>query len=110
MSRFLLLLGSVSCLWAQDTRNVTEPTIPPICITLTAQLNANVPEADETELDTARIQKAMDGCTNGKAVELRADSGHNTFLSAPLELRAGVTLLIAANTTLLASRNPRDYD
>src|SRR5207244_3464288 len=32
------------------------------------------------------------------------------FLSGPLELRAGVTLVIAAGATLFASRDLRDYE
>src|SRR5207253_1280471 len=66
--------------------------------------------ADETKLDTTRIQAAIDGCAAGHAVELKSDSGHDAFLSGPLQLRSGVTLLVAASTTLFASLNPRDYD
>jgi len=32
------------------------------------------------------------------------------FLSGPLELRRGVTLVVARGAYLFASRNPRDYD
>src|SRR5207253_9344048 len=62
------------------------------------------------KLDTARIQQAIDGCTAGSAAELRAAGPNCAFLSAPLQLKPGITLLVAANTTLFASRNPRDYD
>ena len=41
---------------------------------------------------------------------LKPDGASNAFLSGPLELRAGVTLLVDANATLYGSRNPRDYD
>jgi polygalacturonase len=107
--RLLLFLAPL-VLFGQDTRNVTEPVIPPVCTTLAAKLDTNLPEADETKLDTSRIQEALDHCEKGKAVELKVAGGHNAFLSGPLELRAGVTLLIGAATTLLASRNPRDFD
>jgi polygalacturonase len=98
---------------AQDTRQVTEPVIPPSCKVLQADLKAThnaLAEADETKLDTQRIQSALDTCTPGKAVELRSGGEHNAFLSGPLELREGVTLLIDKGVTLYASRNPRDFD
>lgn len=98
---------------AQDTRHVTEPVIPPSCTVLRADLHATknaLAEADETKLDTQRIQTALDSCSPGKAVELRGDAGHNAFLSGPIELREGVTLLIDKGVTLYASRNPKDFD
>ncbi|HTV08077.1 MAG TPA: glycosyl hydrolase family 28 protein [Candidatus Aquilonibacter sp.] len=98
---------------AQDTREVTEPKIPPTCTVLRADLHATdnaLAEADEGRLDTQRIQAAMDTCTPGKAVELREAGEHNAFLSGPLQLREGVTLLIDKGVTLYASRNPKDYD
>jgi polygalacturonase len=67
-------------------------------------------EADEQKPDTARIQQALDTCPAGRAVELKAGSVHNAFLSGPLHLLPDVTLLVDANTILFASRNPRDYD
>jgi polygalacturonase len=99
--------------YAQDTRNVTEPRIPQSCATLTASLQssgAKVAAADESKLDTQRIQAAIDGCSAGKAVELKSAPGRDSFLSGPLQLRAGVTLLLDAGVVLFASRNPRDYD
>lgn len=98
---------------AQDTREVTEPKIPPSCKVLRAELHATnnaLVEADENKLDTQRIQSAMDTCAQGKAVELRGAGANNAFLSAPLQLREGVTLLIDKGVTLYASRNPKDYD
>ena len=99
---------------AQDTRNVTEPVMPRACSTLLASLSVvdgkTVAEADESKLDTERIQNAIDQCPAGQAVELKAAGGHDAFLSGPLHLRAGVTLLIAGKTVLFGSRNPRDYD
>ena len=67
-------------------------------------------DADERRLDTERIQKAIDQCGSGKAVELHGSGDRNVFLAAPFHLQPGVTLLIDANTVLYASRNPRDYD
>jgi polygalacturonase len=99
--------------YAQDTRQVAEPRIPPACTVLTARLAAPggvLPEAAEATPDTARLQAAIDHCAPGRAVELRATGRRRVFLSGPLEMRPGVTLLVDAGTALFASRNPRDYD
>ena len=72
--------------------------------------NGDVVDRDDAPIDTQRIQAAIDGCPSGSGVELRRTAGRDAFVSAPLELRAGVTLVIAAGATLYASRNPRDYD
>jgi polygalacturonase len=69
-----------------------------------------IQEADENRLDTDRIQQALDTCASGKSVVLRG-AGHNSvFLSGPLVLRSGVTLVVDANTALVGSRDPRLYD
>jgi polygalacturonase len=67
-------------------------------------------EPDEGRPDTERIQRALDDCTPGTAVELKADGSRNAFLSGPLQVRSGVTLLVDGGVTLFGSRNPRDYD
>jgi polygalacturonase len=98
---------------AQDTRQVTEPKIPASCVQLPAQLRAvsdKIAEADEGKLDTARIQGALDKCKPGMAVELKPSSGNNAFLSGPLEMRTGVTLLIDEGVTLFGSRDATVYE
>jgi polygalacturonase len=112
-SLMILLLASTSGVLAQDMRHVGEPRIPAACVVLQARLaavNGVLPADAEEHLDTARIQQALDQCTAGKAVELRAYGRTQTFLSGPLTLRSGVTLVIDANTSLAASANPRLYD
>lgn len=109
----VLFLSVVASLYAQDTRNVVEPKFPPPCEVLTAQLAAPggaLSDADERRPDTARLQKAIDSCAPGKAVELKPDGARQVFLAGPLLLKPGVTLLIDANAALFASRDPRDYD
>lgn len=98
---------------AQDARKVTEPVIPPLCAVISADLIASkggIAEADEEKLDTARIQKALDACAPGHAVALRVNGEANAFLSGPLELRHGVTLLVEGGVTLYASRDPKQYE
>ena len=119
--RVLLACGAVAMVsgaWAQDTRVVTEPKIPAACAKLEAKIVAvgdALKEADEANADTARIQETIDGfaakCKPGQAVELAAGAkGANAFLSGPIELKEGVTLLVDKGVTLFASRNPKDYD
>jgi polygalacturonase len=106
-----LLLGPR--LFAQDTRSVTEPRLPPVCAVLDARLSApagRLPAADERRLDTARIQAAIDSCAAGHAVELRAERSGNVFLAGPIRLRGGVTLVIDKGAALFGSRDPRLYD
>jgi polygalacturonase len=98
---------------AQDTRHVTEPRIPAACAVLQARLAAidgELPPQSERDMDTARIQQAMDRCPKGRSVVLEPDGRKQIFLSGPLTLRSGVTLVIRANTSLAASVNPRVYD
>jgi polygalacturonase len=116
-------LGLMFALWfssgaplafAQDTRHVTEPSLPPACATLEAKIGRmglSIYPDDEHKLDTARIQAALDQCTPGHAVVLkRASERTDAFLSGPLQLRRGVVLVVDRGTYLYASRNPRDYD
>ena len=109
-------MGTISLLagvaFAQDTRTVVEPVFPPLCTSLKAQLdagNSGVAEGDESKLDTVRIQKALDGCGAKHAVELASAGASNAFLSGPLTLPAGVTLLVGKGVTLYGSRDPRLY-
>jgi polygalacturonase len=103
----------MSAAHAQDMRHVAQPSIPASCVVLHARLAAPhgvLPPAAGLHLDTDRIQQAMDHCAPGQAVELDADGANRVFLSGPLTLRSGVTLVIDADTVLAASTNPRLYD
>lgn len=94
-------------------RQVVEPHIPQPCTVLKARLaavNGVLPPEAEQDLDTTRIQEALDHCAAGHSVELQRDGGKQTFLSGPLTLRSGVTLLVDASTSLAASLNARLFD
>jgi polygalacturonase len=100
---------AATAMMAQDTRTVTEPKIPAFCAQLDARLvaaNGGISPADESKLDTERIQKAIDQCGKGKAVALQMKGDANAFLSGPLELRAGVTLVVDKGVTLYESVDP----
>jgi polygalacturonase len=130
MRKTMLLCGLVVfalAAKAQDTRVVTEPKVPPVCVKLEARLTATLDanggklrDEDEPKLDTARIQKALDGCPAGKAVELAGVfcakdveckiGDRNAFLSGPLDLREGVTLLVDKGVTVFGSRDPTVFE
>lgn len=105
---------AIACLSAhgQDTRSVTEPEVPEVCILMQAALVAphGIASQDELWVDTDRLQSAINRCGRGQAVELASDGKANAFLSGTLHLRGGVTLLLDKGVTLYGSRNPRDYD
>lgn len=110
-----LLMGGAA--FAQDTRTVSEPVIPAVCTRLEARLSVpsdinggRVRDEDEGRLDTERIQAAMNACASGQAVELALKGAANGFLTGPLELRSGVTLLIDKGVTLYGSRDPKVYE
>jgi polygalacturonase len=106
----VVLLISSSTLPGQDMRKGTEPHIPAACATLDASIAADqgviLPE-DERKLDTERIQRAIDNCGAGKAEVMSKSGKRNVLLAAPITLRSGVTLVLDANTALVASRDPR---
>jgi polygalacturonase len=112
-SALFLLAAFAGPMFGQDTRHVVEPHYPPVCIQLKARLAApsgKLTPAEERMEDTARIQQAIDHCTPGHAVELSSSGNDHVFLTAPIHLRPGVTLLVDSATALYGSRNPRDYD
>jgi polygalacturonase len=117
MKRLALVAASlcaVGAAGAQDTRNVVEPKRPAACTTLAAELtpvaDTTLADADESKLDTPRIQAAIDRCGPGRAVVLRANGGKRAFLSGPLTLGRGVTLVVDTNAILFGSRDARVYD
>jgi polygalacturonase len=104
-----------------DSRNVTEPVFPAVCMQLSAaiaEVNNDIPtsvDAVVTNPDGARIQAALNSCSTnspGEAVELSIDNtgAFNAFLSGPLSMPSNVTLLVDPGVTLFFSRNAQDYD
>lgn len=109
----VVLFFAPGVIFAQDTRHVKEPVLPPSCTVLDAALHAGpggIAAADERKLDTERIQKAIDGCAPGHGVELRSHAKDNAFLTGPIQLRQGVTLVVEKGVTLFASRDAALYD
>ena len=100
--------GEASC--GEDDPNLPpEPTLPSgdeVCEILKAT-RSNADETVDSELDTARIQAALDACT-GRAVKLEADGDDYVFLTAHLELDS-VVLWIDEDVWLVGSRNAELY-
>lgn len=95
--------GNVRC-GEGDMNLPPEPTLP---IEVCRTLKANKSTPDEDNLDTARVQTALDEC-KGKAVKLEADGKNNAFITSHLELDS-VVLWLDEGVWLYASRNPDLY-
>jgi polygalacturonase len=94
---------------------ITEPATPPACARLAPQSSPQNPQNETagTNLDTSRIQSALSECGIGHAVELSASaapSSQSAFISGPLSLPSGVSLIIDKGVTLFASRQTGVYD
>ncbi|MES1188053.1 MAG: glycosyl hydrolase family 28 protein [Myxococcales bacterium] len=87
-----------------------EPSFPAeVCQTLLATRSASddSPPSEE-DIDTPRVQQALDGCPEGSAVKLVANGSNNAFVTSTLQIR-GRTLWVDQGVTLYASRNPDLY-
>ncbi len=119
------LVGAAG-LQAQDRRRIQRPSLPPACARLTARKRLliipappgspagtfaeTVAAKNETRLDTARIQAALDACPAGQGVYLQAAGAERAFVAGPLQLRRTAALVIGQRVVLLASRDPRQFD
>ena len=121
-----------------DSRTVTEPSLPltttPASVTCSASVKTNcvcavltasqsASSLNQTVFSTTSIQNAMSNispytCATGQAVELALggstcgtsnNQSCNAFLTGPLTVKGGITLLIDAGVTLFGSLNPADY-
>ena len=107
---FLFTLAStvyVSTSQAQDMRQVSEPRMPAVCTVLTA---TQVYAEGLPQLDTAKIQTALNACPAGQAVQLAANNEKDSFHSGPLQIPSGVGLIVDRDATLYASTDANLYD
>ncbi len=93
---------------AQDSRQVTEPQMPAQACAVLLAAHAGPKSAGAN--DTARLQKALDACPAGQAVHLAPANELVAFVSGPLSLPSGVTLVVDKGATLYASTNPQWFD
>lgn len=98
-----------------DSRQVSQPTVPAVCATVTSTLSTPASRTfsstqETTPPDTGRIQSALNSCLGtGKAVRLAAAGSDTAFLAGPLKVGGGETLLVSPGVTLFASSNAAQY-
>jgi polygalacturonase len=64
-------------------------------------------KGDGATKDTLAIQKAIDDCAQKDGGTVRLAGG--SFLTAPIELKSGITFEVAAGATLIGSQEASDY-
>jgi polygalacturonase len=98
-----------------DSRTVNQPTVPGICASVISNLatpgNRKFSSGQESAPpDTSRISSALGNCAgSGKAIELKPNGADTAFLSGPLTVGSGETLLVDSGVTLFASLNAKQY-
>jgi polygalacturonase len=114
------LSGCGDTRWPGLNPVVTEPSFPALCTTVVGtsgepagKLYAlqSATSLKETALDTTRLQAAINACKPAQGapavgLELALNPGNsadNAFLSGPITLQPGVTLIVDADITLFGS-------
>jgi polygalacturonase len=83
-----------------DPRNVSTPTYPAVCQTLTAQFATSARSSPPSSDDTTRIQNALNACAGtGHSVVLASSGSHNAFYSNKLTVN-GEGLVVSSGVTL----------
>ena len=86
-----------------DTRSVTQPSLPAVCATVTAQFKTSQRGSPPSSDDTNRLQSALDGCaTTGKSVVLAASGANNAFFSGTLTVN-GDAIVVDSGVTLFGN-------
>jgi pectin methylesterase-like acyl-CoA thioesterase len=107
--KVILLFASFTFLkvFAQDRRSVEEPVFPKICSVLVSKhKTVDIDRFDDQEL----IQAQINNCSSGQAVMLAADNEYDAFISGPITLKSGVSLILGKDVTLFASNDSRKFD
>ncbi|HEY6924741.1 MAG TPA: glycosyl hydrolase family 28 protein, partial [Steroidobacteraceae bacterium] len=83
-----------------DPRNVTTPSYPAVCQTLSAQFSTSSRSSPPASDDTSRIQSALSSCAgSGHSVVLAASGANNAFYSGKLTVN-GEGLVVNGGVTL----------
>jgi polygalacturonase len=86
-----------------DTRTVTQPANPAVCMTLTAQFKTSQRASPPASDDTSRVQSALTSCENtGKSVVLAVNGSDNAFFTNQINV-TGEALVINSGVTLYAA-------
>ena len=83
-----------------DPRNVTTPTYPAVCQTLSAQFSTSARSSPPSSDDTSRIQNALNACAGtGHSVVLASSGSNNAFYSGKLTVN-GEGLVVSSGVIL----------
>jgi polygalacturonase len=94
-----------------DSTLPPEPATPPACATLMASFASVAGTTpSEANLDTSRIQTALNGCAAGQAVQLVTSGANDGFIIGPIHLPTGVSLWVDTGVTLYGTRDPVVYN
>jgi polygalacturonase len=95
--------ASTPLLATGDGRDVTRPTYPPVCQTLTAQFTDSQRSSPPSGDDTVRLQAALNSCAGtGQSVVLARSGPYTAFFSGSLTL-TGQALVVNGGVTLFGS-------
>ncbi|MCW2002981.1 polygalacturonase [Xanthomonas arboricola] len=96
-----------------DSRAVSEPGIPATCQAVKAEHTASARQfaaaLESAPPDTKNIQAALTACAGKNGSVLLTAGAGNAFLTGPLSIPTGVTLVVDQGVTVYGSRNPADY-
>jgi len=88
-----------------DSRSVSQPTPPAVCLTLGAQFTGSQRSSPPSSDDTSRIQSALTSCAGtGRSVVLAASGSNNAFYSGKLTV-SGEGLVINSGVTLYGNNS-----
>src|SRR5215475_9376149 len=96
---------SAQTLATGDSRTVSQPVLPAVCLTLNAQFTSSQRSSPPSSDDTSRIQSALNSCAgSGKSVVLAASGSNNAFYSGLLTVN-GEGLVINSGVTLFGNNS-----
>lgn len=97
--------GGPGALATGDSRSVTEPTYPEVCVTLAAQFTSSERSTPPSSDDTSRIQAALDTCQGtGQSVVLATSASDDAFYSGMLTV-SGEALVVESGVTLFGNNS-----
>lgn len=88
-----------------DSRTVTQPSYPAVCMTLTAKFSSSQRASPPTSDDTSRLQDALNSCAGtGGSVVLAASGSNNAFYTDSLTI-SGAGLVINSGVSLYGNNS-----
>jgi polygalacturonase len=86
-----------------DSRSVSQPSLPAVCTTLTAQHTTSQRSSPPSSDDTSRVAAALSSCKGtGKSVVLAPSGSNNAFYTKTITV-SGEALVVDSGVTLFGS-------